>query len=114
MAATPATRSRKSIWITVLFALAVLIPSLYGFSGKFIEFIAVFRGESDGQFAITPIVNYLLATLGFFCLFAWAILHGMFSDIERPKYVFLEQEEWLDQKLASAAAPPSSARTPAK
>ena len=104
MAATPATRSRKSIWITVLFALAVLIPSLYGFSGKFIEFLAVFRGESDGVFAITPIVNYLLATLGFFCLFGWAIMHGMFSDIEKPKHAFLEQEAWLDSRLTPVPA----------
>jgi hypothetical protein len=93
------------VWLTLLFAAAVLIPSLYGFSGKFIEFVAVFRGESDGVFAVTPIVNYLLATLGFFCLFGWAILQGMFSDIERPKQTFLETEEWLDRQLARDADP---------
>lgn len=101
---TNAPRSRKSLWVTVVFAVAVLIPSLYGFGGKFIEFVAVFRGETDGTFAITPIVNYLLATLGFFCLFGWAILHGMFSDIERPKHTLLETEEWLDRQLAPAPA----------
>ncbi|MBS0260856.1 MAG: hypothetical protein JSS02_02780 [Planctomycetes bacterium] len=113
MAPPTVTRSRKNLWITLLFALAVLIPSLYGFSGKFIEFVAVFRGESDGQFAITPIVNYLLATLGFFCLFGWAIMHGMFSDIERPKQVFLEQQEWLDQQLLAAQTAPSAHRNSA-
>jgi hypothetical protein len=93
------------MWLTVLFAAAVLLPSLYGFGGKFIEFVAVFCGESDGVFAVTPIVNYLLATLGFFCLFAWALLQGMFSDIERPKQTFLETEEWLDRQLANVAEP---------
>jgi hypothetical protein len=96
---------RRNLIVTVLFAVAVLIPSLYGFSGKFIEFIAVFRGESDGVFAITPIVNYLLATLGFFCLFGWALMQGMFSDIERPKQTVLENEEWLDRQLGYAPAP---------
>lgn len=95
---------RPGALITVLLALAVLIPSLYGFAGKFIEFVAVFRGDGDGVFAITPIVNYLLATLGFFCLFGWAVLQGMFSDIEKPKQTFLENEEWLDRQLAQAAA----------
>ena len=50
----------------------------------------IFRGDVDGVFAITPIVNYLLASLGFFFLFCWAIRHGMFRDIERPKYTMLE------------------------
>ncbi|MBI3864307.1 MAG: hypothetical protein HY290_20680 [Planctomycetia bacterium] len=95
---------RRNLVITILFAVAVLIPSLYGFSGKFVEFVAVFRGESDGVFAITPIVNYLLATLGFFCLFGWALFQGMFSDIERPKQTFLDNEEWLDQQLAAVPA----------
>jgi hypothetical protein len=95
---------RKGRRITIVFAIAVLIPSLYGFGGKFIEFVNVFRGEADGAFAVTPIVNYLLATLGFFCLFGWALVQGMFSDIERPKYTFLETEEWLDRQLASLTA----------
>jgi hypothetical protein len=107
MSNTNPAPSRKPLWITLGFAVAVLIPSLYGFSGKFIEFINVFRGESDGVFAITPVVNYLLASLGFFCLFGWAIMHGMFSDIERPKHKFLEQEAWLDSQWQ-----PGQQRTP--
>lgn len=105
--------SRKQFWITILFAVAVLVPSLYGFSGKFIEFLAVFRGESDGVFAITPVVNYLLASLGFFCLFGWAIMQGMFSDIEKPKYKFLEQEAWLDTQLNPGPAARSATPPPA-
>ena len=41
-------------------------------------------------------MNYLLASLGFFFLFCWAIGHGMFRDIERPKYTMLENERRLD------------------
>ena len=110
----PTTKSppgRKNRIVTIIFAIAVLVPSLYGFSGKFIEFVNVFRGESDGVFALTPVVNYLLATLGFFCLFAWALMQGMFSDIERPKQTFLDTEDWLDRRLAPAPAtrrPPTS------
>ena len=91
-------------------ALAVLVPSLYGFGTKFLEFIALYRGDVDGVFAITPILNYLLASLGFLCLFGWAALGGMFHDVERPKQVMLDNEQQLDrdapwrQKLAAATA----------
>jgi hypothetical protein len=81
---------------TAIFALVILIPSLLGFGNKFREFIALFRGDVGGAFAITPILNYLLASLGFFCLFCWAILHGMFRDIEKPKNAMLETERMLD------------------
>ncbi len=81
----------------LLMALAVLVPSLYGFGTKFLEFIALYRGDVDGAFAISPILNYLLASLGFLLLFAWAALGGMFRDIEQPKYTMLENEAWLDQ-----------------
>lgn len=52
----------------LLMALAVLLPSLYGFGTKLLEFIALFRGDVDGAFAISPVLNYLLASVGFlFC-----------------------------------------------
>lgn len=83
--------------VTLLFALAVLLPSLYGFGTKFLEFVALYRGDVDGVFAISPILNYLLASVGFLLLFAWAALGGMFHDIEQPKYTLLENETYLDQ-----------------
>lgn len=93
-----AIRRRRNSWIaTLVMALVVLVPSLWGFSGKFAEFVALYRGDVDGVFAISPIINYLLASLGFFCLFGWAMLQGMFHDIEGPKGTMLETEEWLDQ-----------------
>jgi hypothetical protein len=41
-------------------------------------------------------MNYLLASLGFFFLLLWAAARGMFRDIERPKYEMLERERLLD------------------
>jgi hypothetical protein len=87
---------RSQLITTIVFALVILIPSFVGFANKFREFILIFRGDVDGVFAITPIVNYLLASLGFFFLFCWAIGHGMFRDIEQPKYTMLDNERKLD------------------
>jgi hypothetical protein len=92
---TSSTR-RSQIITTIVFAFVILIPSLYGFANKFREFILLYRGDVDGVFAITPIVNYLLASLGFFFLFCWAVAHGMFRDIEKPKFAMLENERRLD------------------
>ena len=89
--------SKLQVRITLLLAVLILIPSGYGFAGKFIELIRVYRGESEGAFAVAPMMNYLLASLGFFCLLLWAGAHGMFRDIESPKYEMLQQEELLDR-----------------
>lgn len=90
--------TRTQLIVTIVFAFVILIPSLYGFGNKLREFVLLFRGDVDGVFAITPIMNYLLASLGFFFLFFWAIYHGMFRDIEAPKYTMLENERKLDEE----------------
>jgi hypothetical protein len=87
---------RSQVITTILFAVVILVPSFLGFANKFREFLQIYRGEVDGVFAITPIVNYLLASLGFFFLFCWAISHGMFRDIEQPKFTMLDNERRLD------------------
>jgi hypothetical protein len=92
------TTRRSQVVTTIVFALVILIPSMLGFANKFREFILIFRGDVDGVFAISPIMNYLLASLGFFFLFCWAIAHGMFRDLERPKYAMLENERRLDEE----------------
>jgi hypothetical protein len=94
----PAFTRRRGWRIAFKIAMAalVLVPCLYGFGTKFIELIAVYRGEVDGAFAIAPIVNYLLASSGFLLLFLWATLNGMFRDLEQPKRTMLENEAWLD------------------
>ncbi|HVC94297.1 MAG TPA: hypothetical protein VND64_11435 [Pirellulales bacterium] len=89
---------RGSRLVTIAFALTVLLPSLYGFGTKFIELVALCRGDMTGAFAIAPIVNYLLASAGFLLLFGWAAANGMFHDIERPKLTMLENEARLDRR----------------
>jgi hypothetical protein len=89
--------SRRKAWVTAAMAVLILIPSLYGFAGKFYEFVMISRGATGGEFAVAPIMNYLLASAGFFCMLLWAAWNGMFRDIERPKIDFLENERLLDR-----------------
>ena len=97
MSAEPRKRMSRSGLITIIFAVPILIFSGLGFAAKFLEFIRTFQGESEGVFAITPMVNYLLASGGFLCLLAWAIMNGMFHDIEQPKHTMLENDAALDR-----------------
>src|SRR5262245_34696791 len=90
--------SQRRSRLTLILAIAILVPSLWGFAGKFIELIATWRSDAEGAFALTPIMNYLLASLGFLVLFVWATVNGMFRDIERPKHMMLENERRLDQQ----------------
>ncbi|MCA9057256.1 MAG: cbb3-type cytochrome oxidase assembly protein [Planctomycetaceae bacterium] len=92
----------KNHWVVtvpLVFAVLLLIPSMLGFVMKFRELWALSSGQAgmDGGFAITPVVNYLLASLGFLCLLLWAALNGMFRDLEKPKYAMLENEWELDR-----------------
>ncbi len=93
----------RQAWITLGMAVLILLPSMYGFIGKFIEFVHISRGEEGGEFAVAPIMNYLLASAGFFCMLLWAAWNGMFRDIEKPKYEFLENEARIDAASASGS-----------
>ena len=86
----------KAGWITLAFAIVILTPSMIGFVMKFSEFIHTFQGDTQGAFAITPMVNYLLASLGFLCLLLWAATNGAFRDMEAPKHTMLRRELQLD------------------
>ena len=92
------TKITLRTWITLILAVLILVPSMAGFIAKFIEFIHTFRGEADGVFAITPMVNYTLASLGFLCMLIWATYNGMFRDIESPKETMLVREAFLDRE----------------
>ena len=94
-----ARKQRVRSYVTLILAIVILVPSLYGFGSKFREFVMLVRGDVEGAFAISPVMNYLLASLGFLCLFCWAALGGMFRDIEAPKQKMLENEKWLDQEF---------------
>lgn len=95
IARKPPTRPASRL-VGAIFAVLVLVPSLIGFGNKFLEFISLYRGEADGAFALTPILNYLLAAIGFFFMFCWAMAHGMFRDVESPKKDMLDVEDLLD------------------
>ncbi|MFK7820269.1 MAG: hypothetical protein AB8G99_16220 [Planctomycetaceae bacterium] len=90
---------RKQLIVTGTLALLILIPSMLGFADKFYQLVLLCKGEAEGAFAITPVVNYLLASFGFLCLLVWATMNGMFSDIERPKTNMLDTESRLDATL---------------
>lgn len=90
---------RLRSYIVLLLAVLILVPSLYGFATKFYELVVVYTGESEGAFAIAPILNYLLASLGFLLLFFWAGANGMFKDVEQPKHTMLRNEWRLDEGL---------------
>ena len=96
--------------VVALMTVIILGFSLWGFGNKFLEFLALAEGANEGIFAVTPVVNYLLASLGFFCLLIWATMRGMFRDIEKPKYQMLENEAKLDAALRRRHGPPSSVR----
>jgi hypothetical protein len=83
--------------VTTVLAVVILVPALIGFAAKFREFLALCSDE-QGAFTIVPIINYLLATGGFFLLLCWAILHGMFRNIEQPKHTMLKREKDLDEE----------------
>lgn len=90
------TKKWKTIAVIVM-AAAILPVSAYGFGSKLYEFFETARESKAGVFAVTPIVNYLLVGIGFLFLLAWAVLTGMFHDIEAPKYRMLEREQQLDR-----------------
>ncbi len=90
-------KDRSIAWtVTIVFGVVILVPCLMGFVVKFGELVALTKDPEDGGFAITPVINYLLASAGFFFLLLWAALNGMFRDLERPKYLMLENERELD------------------
>lgn len=94
--------TRSLSWtVTLVLAVMILIPSMLGFVMKFQELVHITNsGDSQGGFAITPVVNYLLASVGFLCLLLAAALNGSFNDIEKPKFQMLENEDMLDQAEA--------------
>lgn len=89
--------SRTVMIATTVIGIVILLPSLVGFFTKLWEFAVLIKGDPDGAFAMTPIVNYTLASVGFFCLLIWATANGMFFNIEGPKYTMLDHEDELDQ-----------------
>ena len=105
IASDPArTVRRKRRWLFLAMALVFLVPAAVGFGTKFVEFVS-FVGAEEGAFTIVPIVNYVLASLGFVFLMGWAANKGMFENVEKPKFTMLENEHRLDEEAAHARRP---------
>jgi hypothetical protein len=88
----------RTHWLTWLFATLVQVPTILGFANKFLDLVLVVQGDEDGAFAVTPIVNYLLATAGFLCLFVWTATQGAFQNLDEPSHSMMENEHRLDQQ----------------
>lgn len=101
----------KASWLTWIFSTLVLVPTILGFANKFLDLLLVAQGDEEGAFAATPIVNYLLATAGFLCLFLWTAGQGAFKDLDAPSHAMFENELRFDQQAQSgepAVAAPST------
>lgn len=59
--------------------------------------VAMTDEATEGAFALMPILNYLIVSLGFMLLFTAAVMRGMFHNIEQPKQDMLIQEELLEE-----------------
>ena len=81
----------------LIIAAVILIPGAYGFTEKLIQFFRTLGTDRGADFTLVPISNYLFVAAGMACMLVWAILHGMFRDIEAPKFDMLEQEEALER-----------------
>lgn len=94
-AVSQSTRWRLSIFQAIAIAF-FLVPAGIGFTVKYLDLLILFGSGEEGAFAIMPIMNYLLSSLGFFMLFFWAVKHGMFREVEKIKHTMLETEQKLD------------------
>ena len=92
-----ALTKRQTALKWLIICLVILGPCLVTFGGKLQILIAVFRGQAEWAFSVTPVVNYILASIGFVMLFLWAILNGMFRNLEEPKLTMLTNERMLDR-----------------
>ncbi len=97
------TTFRSRLWFWG-FTLLILVPTILGFLNKFLDLLVVMQGDEEGAFAMTPVVNYLLATAGFLSMFLWTAAQGAFRDINRPSHDMFENERRLDSLLNPALA----------
>jgi len=93
---------RVPLW-TWLVGAAVLIPSMLGFANKFLDLMIIAQGDEEGAFALTPMINYLLATAGFFCMLMYAVAQGAFHDLNGPSRAMFENELELERQSPTRA-----------
>lgn len=102
------SKEYRTPWAMYFFAVIVLVPTILGFANKFMDLILIVQGDDEGAFAITPIVNYLLATAGFVCLLIWSATQGAFEDLDQPSVAMFENEKRLDAEEAVQATASAS------
>jgi hypothetical protein len=102
-ATSPRTSGRRQMWVTIIFAIVIFVPCALGFGNKFYELIKLSRGDAEGRFALTPVVNYLLATIGFLCMFVWGAMRGTFHNVEVAKQKMLDDDQRIDAASERAA-----------
>lgn len=81
----------------------MLIPSMLGFANKFLDLMIIAQGDEEGAFALTPMINYLLATAGFFCMLMYAVAQGAFHDLNGPSRAMFENELELERQSPTRA-----------
>lgn len=91
----------RTHWVTWLVSALVLIPTILGFANKFLDLVLVVQGDEEGAFAVTPIVNYLLATAGFLCLLIWTATQGAFQDLDAPSRKMFDDEQRFNKSPES-------------
>lgn len=90
-------RGRTHIITLVIVTLLIIGPGAYGFLDKLIQFAWTIRNDPYGNFTMVPLSNYMIVAFGMTCMLIWATAHGMFRDVERPKFTMLEQEEEIER-----------------
>ena len=83
-------------WVTATMLVAIVAGGA-GFAYKLIQFSKEALTSDVASFALVPILTYVLVSIGFSCLFIWALCRGQFTDVEGPKYRLLELEESHDR-----------------
>ena len=95
----PSPSRAQNIAVSIM-AVVILGFCCFGFGSKFVELVRLVSTDevaaTEGIFAVAPLTNYLLASGGFLCLLGWAAAHGMFRNIEKPKYTMLDEDSQLD------------------
>jgi nitrogen fixation-related uncharacterized protein len=93
----PAGRTSRVLrWVTATMLVAIAAGGA-GFAYKLIQFSKEALTSEVASFALVPILTYVLVSIGFSCLFVWALCRGQFTDVEGPKYRLLELEERHDR-----------------
>ncbi|HLG22641.1 MAG TPA: hypothetical protein VI382_07475 [Candidatus Manganitrophaceae bacterium] len=100
----------KKEWAVLILGIWVVLgvaSSALTFMNKVIEIVQTVPNGEVAGFAVIQVGSYLLAALGFFCLFIWSFLRGDFKEMEKAKYQLLEIEEKLERDEAFTREKPT-------